>query len=56
MSFFIQNARLFAGMLECFGQPCQKQPSTKMARRCWRKTKSGTTEKNFQRPTINFES
>lgn len=27
--------------LECFGHPCQKQPSTKTATRCLGKTKSG---------------
>ncbi len=27
-NFFFQNTRLLAGILQCFGQPCQKQPST----------------------------
>ncbi len=40
-----QNARLLAGMFECSGQPCQKQPSTKIAARCFGKTKSGLTRK-----------
>ena len=40
-SFFSQNARLVAGWDACFGQPCQKQPSTNIARRRSRKTKSG---------------
>ena len=40
-SFFVQNGRLLAGVVQCFGQPCQKQPSTKTARREARNTKSG---------------
>lgn len=40
-SFFFQKARLVAGCDACFGQPCQKHPSTNTARRCTRKTKSG---------------
>lgn len=32
---------LLAGMRQCLAQPCQKQPSTKMARRCLGKMKSG---------------
>ena len=40
-SFFFQNARLVAGWDACFRQPCQKHPSTNIARRCSRKTKSG---------------
>lgn len=40
-SFLLQKARLFAGRFECFGQPCQKQPSTNTATRCFWKTKSG---------------
>jgi hypothetical protein len=52
------HAARFAGHVACFGQPCQKQPSTKMASRTCRKTKSGRTanvRENFQRPTLNFE-
>ena len=40
-SFFVQKSRLLAGVLECFRQPCQKQPSTKTASRCSRNVKSG---------------
>jgi len=40
-SFFFQNARLLTGILECLGQPCQKQPSTNTATRKTGKTKSG---------------
>ncbi len=40
-SFFFQNARLFTGRFECFGQACQKQPSTKTAHLIAGKTKSG---------------
>lgn len=40
-SFFSQNARLVTGWDACFGHPCQKQPSTNIARRCSRNTKSG---------------
>ena len=40
-SFGSQYARLLPGLRPCFGQPCQKHPSTKMARRSRRKTKSG---------------
>ena len=32
-SFRCQNARLFFGFVACRGQPCQKQPSIKMANR-----------------------
>ena len=38
--------------LECFGHPCQKQPSTKSARRCLGKTKSGRT-RTAERSTLN---
>jgi hypothetical protein len=38
-----QKARLFAGFVACLGQPCQKQPSTKIAVRDLGKTKSGRT-------------
>ena len=44
-NFFFQKARLDLGLVACRGQPCQKQPSTKSARRAERKTKSGRTEK-----------
>src|ERR1035437_1083190 len=40
-SFRRQNARLFLGLVARFGQPCQKQPSTKTASRAFGKTKSG---------------
>jgi hypothetical protein len=42
-SFFFQNARLFAGLVACLGQPCQKQPSTNSASRTCLNTKSGRT-------------
>lgn len=45
VSFFCQNARLFFGCVACLGQPCQKQPSTKITVRDLRKTKSGRTRK-----------
>jgi len=41
INFRSQKLRLFAGVLECLGQPCQKQPSTKMATRARQKMKSG---------------
>ena len=40
-NFRRQNARLFAGLVACLGQPCQKQPSTKTASLNLEKTKSG---------------
>ena len=40
-NFRLQNARLVAGLLGCFGHPCQKQPSTKTTSRCLRNVKSG---------------
>lgn len=43
-SFFRQNDRLDLGWVACLGQPCQKQPSTKSARRTSLNTKSGRTE------------
>ena len=46
-SFFFQNDRLFLGMLECFGHPCQKQPSTNKAILCFRNTKSGLPNWQF---------
>lgn len=36
-----QNSRLFVGIFECFGQPCQKQPSTNTATFNFGNTKSG---------------
>ena len=42
-NFFFQNDRLPLGCVPCRGQPCQKQPSTKIAVRDLRKTKSGRT-------------
>ena len=44
-NFFFQNERLPAGCVPCLGQPCQKQPSTKIASRNCLKTKSGRTLK-----------
>jgi len=51
--FFRQKAAFCFDCVACFGQvpcrslgeggPCQKQPSTKTASRCARKTKSGRT-------------
>ena len=40
-SLFRQKAALLLGLVACSGQQCQKQPSTKIARRSLRKTKSG---------------
>ena len=40
-SFFRQKAALLLGLVACSGQQCQKQPSTKIARRSFGKTKSG---------------
>lgn len=40
-SFLFQKARLPVGILQCFGQPCQKQPSTNKTNRCLQKVKSG---------------
>ena len=40
-NLLFQNRRLLAGRLECFGQPCQKQPSTKTANLILENTKSG---------------
>lgn len=40
-SFFRQKAALFFGFVACFGQLCQKQPSTKTASLCRGKMKSG---------------
>jgi hypothetical protein len=38
-----QNARLFLGCVVCLGQPCQKQPSTKITVRDLGKMKSAFT-------------
>jgi len=40
-SFGTQKCWRLLGMRECFGQPCQKQPSTNTARRILCQTKSG---------------
>jgi len=48
-SFRRQNARLPLGIRPCFGQPCQKQPSTKTAKRAARKTKSGLPNRGCRR-------
>ena len=40
-SFASQNSRFPAGIRQCFGQLCQKQPSINTASRSLRKTKSG---------------
>src|SRR5205085_8020028 len=40
-SFFCQKTWFCTGMLECFGQQCQKHPSTKTTRRSFRNVKSG---------------
>jgi hypothetical protein len=40
-SLRFQNSALFTGVVERFGQQCQKQPSTKTASLSWEKTKSG---------------
>lgn len=54
--FFFQNARLLAGILKCFGQPCQKHPSTKMAIFCFENEKSGLPkiEICLRQPVILF--
>jgi hypothetical protein len=44
---FRQKAALVFGGVAWSGQPGQKQPSAKTARRCGRKTKSGFTRKAF---------
>lgn len=41
MIFVSQNSAFCFGQVAWVGQPCQKQPSTKTARRCCGKTKSG---------------
>lgn len=48
-SFLFQNSRLFFGMFECLGQPCQKHPSTKSAIFYFGKTKSGFPSKGWFR-------
>ena len=40
-NFFNQKARRVTGKVACLGQPCQKQPSTKIITRCFGNTKSG---------------
>lgn len=40
-SFCIHNSLLLTGMLACLGQPCQKQPSMKIAILWFLKMKSG---------------
>lgn len=40
-NLFFQNERLPLGCVPCFGQPCQKQPSTKIASLSFGKMKSG---------------
>ena len=42
-NLFFQKARLTFGCAPCFGQPCQKQPSTNSASRTCLKIKSGRT-------------
>jgi len=42
-NFFRQNAALPFGLIQCFGQQCQKQPSTNIAVRALGKIKSGRT-------------
>jgi hypothetical protein len=41
INFLFQNGLLFVGILKCFGQLCQKQPSTKIAIFSFLNTKSG---------------
>ena len=48
--FFLQKAAFVFGDVAWRGQPGQKQPSTKTARRCGRKTKSGFTRKEQADP------
>ena len=54
VSLSAQNASLFRGCVACFGQPCQKHPSTKSASRTFPKAKSGFPNRAAWRrqPTI----
>ena len=54
--FFSQNTPFVAGILECFGQKCQKQPSTNTATRSLGNTKSGfpNTGRFLRHPVIPF--
>jgi hypothetical protein len=51
-----QNTWLLLGHLACFGQQCQKQPSTKIVKWCLRKVKSGVpgSEACLRQPRILF--
>ncbi len=54
-NFRCQNSRLFLGLVACLGQPCQKHPSTKIASRACRKTKSTFTRSSRgDEAPINF--
>lgn len=55
--FLRQYVRFEFGEVPCSGHPCQKQPSTKTASRCFRKTKSGlpTSFDPLRQPVIPFE-
>jgi len=48
-NFLCQKPRLCRGCVPCFGQPCQKHPSTKTATRCLRNAKSGLPNKAILR-------
>jgi len=52
----VQNVLLVFGLDPCFGQPCQKQPSTKTATRLLGKTKSGfpNTRCRRRQPVMPF--
>jgi len=49
-----QKSRLLAGSVECFGQECQKHPSTNKATRCLANKKSGlpNTARPRRQPVI----
>ena len=55
--FAFQNALLDFGMRRHFGQPCQKQPSTKTASFCFRNAKSGvpSTGKCLRQPLMRLD-
>ena len=53
--FFSRNSPFVAGIFECFGQKCQKQPSTNTATRSLGNTKSGfpNTGRFLRHPVIS---
>jgi hypothetical protein len=48
-NFLCHKPRFCRGCVPCFGQPCQKHPSTKTATRCLRNVKSGFPNKAILR-------